>query len=75
MRAYEKALEATSTREAPWYVIPADNKWFTRLTVAQVIIEALESLDLQFPPLDRRKQRELAEARRRLRATSSGKHG
>ena len=71
MRAYEEALTATSTREAPWYVIPADNKWFTRLAVAQVIIEALESLDLQFPPLDRRKQRELSEARRRLRVSPS----
>jgi PPK2 family polyphosphate:nucleotide phosphotransferase len=71
MRAYEDALSATTTREAPWYVVPADNKWFTRLAVAQVIIEALESLDLQFPPLDRRKQRELAEARRRLRANAS----
>jgi PPK2 family polyphosphate:nucleotide phosphotransferase len=69
MRAYEAALGATSTRSAPWYVIPADNKWFTRLAVAKVIIEALESLDLHFPPVDRRKQRELAEARRRLRAT------
>ena len=69
MRAYEAALGATSTRSAPWYVIPADHKWFTRLAVAQVIIETLESLDLHFPPVDRRKQRELAEARRRLRAT------
>jgi PPK2 family polyphosphate:nucleotide phosphotransferase len=69
MRAYELALGATSTRTAPWYVIPADNKWFTRLAVAKVIIETLESLDLHFPPLDRKKQRELAEARRRLRAT------
>lgn len=69
MRAYELAMGATSTRSAPWYVIPADNKWFTRLAVAKVIIEALESLDLHFPPLDRKKQRELAEARRRLRAT------
>ncbi|HJR60175.1 MAG TPA: polyphosphate kinase 2 family protein [Vicinamibacterales bacterium] len=69
MRAYESAITATSTRHAPWYVIPADNKWFTRLAIANVVIETLESLDLQFPPLDRRKQRELAKARRRLRAT------
>ncbi|HXG54274.1 MAG TPA: polyphosphate kinase 2 family protein [Vicinamibacterales bacterium] len=68
MKAYEAALGATSTRTAPWYVIPADNKWFTRLAVAEVIIETLESLDLHFPPLDRVKQRELAEARKRLRA-------
>jgi PPK2 family polyphosphate:nucleotide phosphotransferase len=69
MRAYERAMSATSTRSAPWYVVPADNKWFTRLAIANIVIETLESLDLQFPPLDRRKQRELAEARRRLRAT------
>ena len=69
MRAYEAAVGATSTSNAPWYVIPADNKWFTRLAIAKVIIEALESLDLHFPPLDRSKHRELAEARRRLRAT------
>ncbi|MEO5897690.1 MAG: polyphosphate kinase 2 family protein [Vicinamibacterales bacterium] len=71
MRAYEAAITATSTREAPWYVVPADNQWFTRLAVAQVIIEALESLDLQFPPLDRDKQQELSEARRRLRVPAS----
>ena len=67
MRAYEDALSATSTRHAPWYVIPADNKWFTRLAVANVIIETLESMDLHFPIVDRRKHRELREARRRLR--------
>jgi PPK2 family polyphosphate:nucleotide phosphotransferase len=69
MRAYEDALSATSTRHAPWYVIPADNKWFTRIVVAHIVIETLESMDLHFPPVDRRKQRELNEARRRLRAT------
>jgi PPK2 family polyphosphate:nucleotide phosphotransferase len=69
MHAYEAAISATSTRNAPWFVVPADNKWFTRLAIARIIIETLESLDLHFPPLDRRKQRELAEARRRLRAT------
>ena len=69
MRAYEDALGATSTRHAPWYVIPADNKWFTRLAVANIVIETLESMDLHFPSLDRRKERELAKARRRLRAT------
>jgi PPK2 family polyphosphate:nucleotide phosphotransferase len=68
MHAYEQAMAATSTHEAPWYVLPADHKWFTRLAIAQIIIETLEGLDLHFPPLDRAKQRELAEARRRLRA-------
>ena len=69
MKAYEAAIGATSTTSAPWFVIPADNKWFTRLAIAEVVIEALESLALHFPKLDRRKHRELAEARRRLRAT------
>ena len=69
MTAYEQAIGATSSRAAPWYVVPADNKWFTRLAVAKVVIETLESLDLHFPPVDRRKQLELARARRRLRAT------
>lgn len=69
MHAYEAALSATSTRHAPWYVVPADNKWFTRLAIARILIETLESMNLHFPVLDRRKQRELAEARRRLRAT------
>lgn len=68
MRAYEAAIGATSTPHAPWYIVPADNKWFTRLVVAHIIIESLEGLDLRFPRLDRAKQKELAEARRRLRA-------
>lgn len=68
MKAYEDAIGATSTTHAPWYVVPADNKWFTRIVVANIIIETLESLNLDFPPLDRAKQRELALARRRLRA-------
>ena len=68
MRAYEEAIRATSTKSAPWYVIPADNKWFSRLAVAEVIIETLESLDLHFPKIDGRKRRELNTARRRLRA-------
>ena len=68
MRAYEEAIGATSTAGAPWYVVPADHKWFTRLAVANIIIETLESLELQFPTVDARKRRELAQARRRLRA-------
>jgi PPK2 family polyphosphate:nucleotide phosphotransferase len=68
MRAYEEAIAATSTRHAPWYVVPADHKWFTRLAIAKIIIETLESLQLEFPAVDAVKRRELAEARRRLRA-------
>ena len=68
MKAYEDAINATTTRSAPWFVIPADNKWFTRLAVAKIVIETLESMNLGFPPIDARKRRELAAARRRLRA-------
>ena len=68
MAAYEDALGATSTVEAPWFVVPADNKWFTRLAVAQILIEALEDLHLQVPQLSRREQRALHDAKRRLRA-------
>ena len=68
VRAYEEAIRATSTKDSPWYVIPADHKWFTRIVIAQIIIETLEGLDLHFPKIDRRKQRELNTARRRLRA-------
>jgi PPK2 family polyphosphate:nucleotide phosphotransferase len=63
MKAYEDALEATSTEQAPWYVIPADHKWFTRLAVADVIVEALEEIDPQFPQVGTAQQEELARAR------------
>jgi PPK2 family polyphosphate:nucleotide phosphotransferase len=66
MRAYEEAIRATSTDHAPWYVVPADRKWFTRLVVSRIIIEALEELDLQFPKVDPSQRDELAEVRRAL---------
>lgn len=65
-RAYEDALSQTSTSVAPWYVIPADHKWFTRLAVAAVIVDTLERLDLHFPVLTKARRKELAEARRLL---------
>ena len=68
MRAYEDAIRATTSKSAPWYVIPADHKWFTRIAIAEVIIQTLEGLDLHFPVIDARKRRELNLARRRLRA-------
>jgi PPK2 family polyphosphate:nucleotide phosphotransferase len=68
MKAYEEAINTTTSRSAPWYVVPADNKWFTRLAVATIVIETLEGMDLNFPPIDGQKRRELAAARRRLRA-------
>ncbi|HUR20144.1 MAG TPA: PPK2 family polyphosphate kinase [Vicinamibacterales bacterium] len=68
MTAYQEAIQATSSRHAPWYVVPADNKWFTHLAVAQIAIETLEQLNLTVPELSRREQRLLRDARRRLRA-------
>jgi len=66
VRAYEQALTETSTRHAPWYIVPADHKWFTRLVIAELVIEALESLDLAFPALTTAQIEALAEARKRL---------
>ena len=64
--AYEKMIQNTATKHAPWYVVPADNKWFTRLTVASATIEVLNSLDLQFPEVDKEKKEELAKVREAL---------
>lgn len=64
--AYEKMLSATSTEHAPWHVVPADRKWYTRLVVARIVREALEALNPQFPVLPKEQLSELAEARRRL---------
>ncbi len=66
MRAYEEAIRATATRHAPWFVVPADNKWFTRLVVAAAIVETLERLDLSFPRVDAAKKREIVAARATL---------
>jgi len=63
MAAYEDMIRQTATEDAPWYVVPADNKWFTRIVVADAVVEALESLDLRFPKLDAAKRKELALAR------------
>ena len=60
MEAYEEALNETSTDEAPWYVIPADKKWYTRLAVSQIIAEKLESLNLQYPKLPKAEVEALA---------------
>jgi len=66
MNAYEDMIRHTATKEAPWYVVPADNKWFTRLAVAAAIIDALSSLDLKYPEVGEEKLNELAEAKRLL---------
>jgi PPK2 family polyphosphate:nucleotide phosphotransferase len=64
--AYEDAIRATAAPHAPWYVIPADHKWFTRLAVAAAIVDTLEQLDLHYPVIDAAKRRELQRARREL---------
>jgi PPK2 family polyphosphate:nucleotide phosphotransferase len=65
-KAYQEMIQSTATKHAPWHVIPADNKWFTRLAVASVIVEKLDSLDLKFPEADKSKRKELARVRAAL---------
>ena len=65
-QAFADAIAATSHRHAPWYVVPADHKWFAQALVADVIAEALEALDLSFPTLSAAQRRGIAKARRRL---------
>jgi PPK2 family polyphosphate:nucleotide phosphotransferase len=64
--AYEDMIRHTASKHAPWYVVPADNKWFTHLVVAAAIVETLEELDLCYPKVDAAKLKEIAAARRNL---------
>ncbi len=66
MAAYEQAIRATATERAPWFVVPADNKWFTRLVVVGAIVEALEKMQLHFPAVDEARRAEIARARKLL---------
>ncbi|HEX9300758.1 MAG TPA: PPK2 family polyphosphate kinase, partial [Casimicrobiaceae bacterium] len=66
MKAYDAAIRATATKHAPWFVVPADNKWYTRLVVAATIVDALERQGLAYPQVDAAKRRELAAARAAL---------
>ena len=66
MKAYEAAIRATATPDAPWYVVPADNKWYTRLVVAAAIVEAMERLVLAYPQVDPAQRRALSLARAAL---------
>jgi PPK2 family polyphosphate:nucleotide phosphotransferase len=59
MAAYEDMIRHTSSQDAPWYVIPADHKWFTRLVVAGAVVDALQDLDLEYPKMDAAKREEL----------------
>jgi len=66
MEAYEQTIRETATEESPWYVVPADNKWFTRVVVAAAVIEAMASLDLHYPKVGAEQRKELAEAKKAL---------
>lgn len=66
MEAYEDMIRHTATPEAPWYVVPADHKWFARLVVAAAVIDALDALDLRYPEVPLERRRGLAAARRAL---------
>src|SRR3984893_14766923 len=69
LEAYEEMVQNTATKDAPWYVVPADNKWYMRLIVASAIVEALNELHLRFPEVDKKKKKELDEIRRTLLST------
>lgn len=70
MKAYTEAIQATSTKNAPWYVIPADKKWFTRLAVSEIIMKKLESMSLAYPTVSDAHKVELAEAKKMLESES-----
>jgi PPK2 family polyphosphate:nucleotide phosphotransferase len=72
MEAYEDMIRHTSTPEAPWYVIPADNKWFARLMAGAALIGTMEKLDLQFPKVEGAALREMMKVRKALLAEPSG---
>ena len=64
--AYEDMIRNTATKDSPWYVVPANNKWFTRVIVGAAIIDTLASLDLHYPKVDKAKLDEIAEAKKAL---------
>jgi PPK2 family polyphosphate:nucleotide phosphotransferase len=71
MHAYEDMIQHTATEDAPWYVVPADHKWFTRVVVAAAVVDALDSLDLHYPKVGEADLQKLAAAREQLLAEES----
>jgi PPK2 family polyphosphate:nucleotide phosphotransferase len=65
-KAYEEMIQNTATNDAPWYVVPADNKWFTRLVISAAVVEALEEMDLAYPVVDGEKRKQLEAAKKTL---------
>lgn len=72
MDAYEQVIRNTATKYAPWYVVPADNKWFTRVVVASAVIEGLDSLKMSYPKVSKEKRKELAQIREQLVGAKDG---
>ena len=68
MKAYEAAISATSTKWAPWYIIPADHKWVSRALVARIVTNAVESLDLRYPKVTEEQFTIIAQAKKQLEA-------
>jgi PPK2 family polyphosphate:nucleotide phosphotransferase len=66
MEAYEETIRETATEDSPWYVVPADNKWFTHVIVAAAVVDALASLDLHYPDVSKAKRKELLALKRKL---------
>ncbi len=70
MKAYEEAISATSTEKSPWYVVPADKKWFTRVAVSEILAQKLESLDLHYPKVSEQHRQDLLKAKELLESES-----
>jgi len=70
LKAYRETLEATSTAAAPWYIVPADKKWFTRVAVSEIIIKKLESMDLHYPKVTEEHRQGLLKAKELLESES-----
>jgi len=73
MRAYEDMIQKTSTKSAPWHVVPADHKWFARVVIGSTIVTALETLDLHFPRVDKASLREFKHVRKALQDEGKGR--
>ncbi len=71
MTAFEDMIRHTSTPEAPWFVVPADHKWFTRIVVAAALVQELQSLDLNYPKIEGKMLKELRKAEKALKAEKS----
>jgi PPK2 family polyphosphate:nucleotide phosphotransferase len=66
MHAYEKAIKETATKDCPWYIVPADKKWFTRIAISTIILETLKDLKLKYPTLPKEEKQKLEESKKRL---------